>query len=43
MADYLQPDELAFAEPHMTRLGEAEGPGTVSRWAEGRRTETAAA
>jgi hypothetical protein len=33
MAYYLQPDELAFAEPHLTRIGELMA-GPVSRWAE---------
>ncbi len=33
MAYYLQPDELAFAEPHLTRIGELMG-GPVTRWAE---------
>ncbi|MDA3638818.1 acyl-CoA dehydrogenase family protein [Mycobacterium xenopi] len=33
MAYYLQPDELAFAEPHLTRIGELMG-GPVARWAE---------
>jgi acyl-CoA dehydrogenase len=33
MAYYLRPDELAFAEPHLTRIGELMG-GTVARWAE---------
>ena len=33
MAYYLQPAELAFAEPHLTRLGELMG-GQVARWAE---------
>ncbi|VBA62186.1 acyl-CoA dehydrogenase family protein [Mycobacterium attenuatum] len=33
MAYYLQPDELAFAEPHLTRVGELMG-GPVTRWAE---------
>ncbi|MCZ8377433.1 acyl-CoA dehydrogenase family protein [Mycobacterium sp. CPCC 205372] len=33
MAYYLQPDELAFAEPHLTRMGELMG-GPVARWAE---------
>jgi alkylation response protein AidB-like acyl-CoA dehydrogenase len=32
MAYYLQPDELAFAEPHLTRIGELMA-GPVSRWA----------
>ena len=28
MAYYLQPDELAVAEPHLTRIGDADGrPG----------------
>jgi len=30
MAYYLQPDELAFAEPHLTRIGELMG-GPVGR------------
>ena len=33
MAYYLQPDELAFAEPHLTRIGELMA-GPVARWAE---------
>ena len=33
MAYYLQPDELAFADPHLTRIGELMG-GQVARWAE---------
>jgi acyl-CoA dehydrogenase len=33
MAYYLQPDELAFAEHHLTRIGELMG-GPVARWAE---------
>ncbi|WP_448486874.1 acyl-CoA dehydrogenase family protein [Mycolicibacterium boenickei] len=33
MAYYLQPDELTFAEPHLTRAGELMG-GPVARWAE---------
>ncbi|HET7075013.1 MAG TPA: acyl-CoA dehydrogenase family protein [Mycobacterium sp.] len=33
MAYYLQPDELALAEPHLTRMGELMG-GPVARWAE---------
>ncbi|HZU47710.1 MAG TPA: acyl-CoA dehydrogenase family protein [Mycobacterium sp.] len=33
MAYYLQPDELAFAEPHLTGIGELMG-GPVARWAE---------
>ena len=33
MAYYLQPDELAVAEPHLTRIGELMG-GPVARWAE---------
>ena len=33
MAYYLRPDELAFAEPHLTRIGELMG-GPVARWAE---------
>ena len=33
MAYYLQPDELAVAEPHLTRIGELMG-GQVARWAE---------
>jgi acyl-CoA dehydrogenase len=33
MAYYLQPDELAFAEPHLTRIGELMG-GPVTRWAD---------
>jgi acyl-CoA dehydrogenase len=33
MAYYLQPDELAFAEPHLNRIGELIG-GPVARWAE---------
>jgi acyl-CoA dehydrogenase len=33
MAYYLQPDELAFAEPHLRRIGELMG-GPVARWAE---------
>ena len=33
MAYYLQPDELAFAEPHLTRIGELMG-GPVARWAD---------
>jgi len=33
MAYYLQPAELAFAEPHLTRFGELMA-GPVSRWAE---------
>ena len=33
MAYYLQPNELAFAEPHLTRIGELMG-GKVARWAE---------
>jgi acyl-CoA dehydrogenase len=33
MSYYLQPDELAFAEPHLTRIGELMG-GPVARWAE---------
>jgi hypothetical protein len=33
MAYYLQPEELAVAEPHLTRIGELMG-GPVARWAE---------
>lgn len=33
MAYYLKPDELAFAEPHLTRIGGLMG-GPVARWAE---------
>ncbi|WAJ45101.1 acyl-CoA dehydrogenase family protein [Mycobacterium sp. Aquia_216] len=33
MAYYLQPDELAVAEPHLTRIGELMG-GPVARWAD---------
>lgn len=33
MAYYLQPDELAFAEPHLLRMGDLMG-GPVARWAE---------
>jgi acyl-CoA dehydrogenase len=33
MAYYLQPDELAFAEPHLSSIGELMG-GPVARWAE---------
>src|SRR5579875_3829202 len=33
MAYYLKPDELRFAEPHLTRIGELMG-GPVARWAE---------
>src|ERR1700752_5030385 len=33
MAYYLMPDELAFAEPHLTRIGDLMG-GPVARWAE---------
>ncbi|MGH3562525.1 MAG: acyl-CoA dehydrogenase family protein, partial [Mycobacterium sp.] len=33
MAYYLRPAELAFAEPHLTRMGELMG-GPVARWAE---------
>jgi acyl-CoA dehydrogenase len=33
MAYYLRPDELAFAEPHLNRIGELIG-GPVARWAE---------
>jgi acyl-CoA dehydrogenase len=33
MAYYLQPDELAVAEPHLTSIGELMG-GPVARWAE---------
>jgi acyl-CoA dehydrogenase len=33
MAYYLQPDELAFAEPHLRRIGALMG-GPVARWAE---------
>ena len=33
MAYYLQPDELAVVEPHLTRIGELMG-GPVARWAE---------
>ncbi|HEY5840354.1 MAG TPA: DNA alkylation response protein, partial [Mycobacterium sp.] len=33
MAYYLQPAELAFAEPHLIRIGELMG-GQVARWAE---------
>src|ERR1700747_810755 len=33
MAYYLQPDELAVAEPHLRRIGELMG-GPVARWAE---------
>ncbi|EID11497.1 putative acyl-CoA dehydrogenase [Mycobacterium xenopi RIVM700367] len=33
MSYYLQPDELAFAEPHLVRIGELMG-GPVARWAE---------
>lgn len=33
MAYYLQPDELAVAEPHLDRIGELMG-GPVARWAE---------
>ena len=33
MAYYLQPDELAVAEPHLTRIGDVMG-GPVARWAE---------
>ena len=33
MAYYLQPGELAFAERHLTRIGELMG-GPVARWAE---------
>src|ERR1700756_1094298 len=32
MAYYLQPDELALAERHLTRIGELMG-GPVARWA----------
>ncbi|EUA73253.1 putative acyl-CoA dehydrogenase fadE35 [Mycobacterium xenopi 4042] len=37
MAYYLQPDELAFAEPHLTRIGELMG----GRWRGGPRKPTA--
>jgi acyl-CoA dehydrogenase len=33
MAYYLQPDELAIAEPHLSSIGELMG-GPVARWAE---------
>ena len=33
MAYYLRPDELTFAEPHLTRIGELMG-GPVARWAD---------
>ena len=33
MAYYLQPDELALAERHLTRIGELMG-GPVARWAD---------
>ena len=33
MAYYLQPDELAVADPHLTRIGALMG-GPVTRWAE---------
>jgi acyl-CoA dehydrogenase len=33
MAYYLRPEELAVAEPHLTRIGELTG-GPVARWAE---------
>jgi alkylation response protein AidB-like acyl-CoA dehydrogenase len=33
MAYYLRPGELAFVEPHLTRIGELMG-GPVARWAE---------
>jgi acyl-CoA dehydrogenase len=33
MAYYLQPDELAAVEPHLTRIGELMG-GPVARWAD---------
>jgi alkylation response protein AidB-like acyl-CoA dehydrogenase len=33
MAYYLEPDELALAEPHLTRMGALMG-GPVARWAE---------
>ena len=33
MAYYLQPDELTFAERHLTRIGELMG-GPVARWAD---------
>ncbi|MGD1109001.1 MAG: acyl-CoA dehydrogenase family protein [Mycobacterium sp.] len=33
MAYYLQPDEMAVVEPHLTRIGELMG-GPVARWAE---------
>ena len=33
MAYYLQPDELAVVEPHLTDIGELMG-GPVARWAE---------
>jgi acyl-CoA dehydrogenase len=33
MAYYLQPDELGFAERHLTRIGELMG-GPVARWAD---------
>jgi alkylation response protein AidB-like acyl-CoA dehydrogenase len=33
MTYYLRPDELAFAESHLTRMGELMG-GSVARWAE---------
>ena len=33
MAYYLRPDELAFAQPHLTRIGELMG-GPVARWAD---------
>jgi len=33
MAYYLQPEELAFAEPHLARAGALMG-GPVARWAE---------
>ncbi|MCT7656990.1 acyl-CoA dehydrogenase family protein [Mycobacterium deserti] len=33
MAYYLEPDELAVAEPHLTSIGELMG-GPVARWAE---------
>src|SRR5246500_5126064 len=33
MAYYLQPDELALAEPHLSRMGALMG-GPVARWAE---------
>ena len=33
MAYYLQPDELALAERHLTQIGELMG-GPVARWAD---------